>query len=113
MKILASIMYLFNAHKLLSQVKLKLGWLRSDWASDAHAQRIMGNGVITPPHDFKQLSRWYYRLNKIKKYAIEVITYGIKSIPNFMKILAGITLLLNAHKSISQVKFKLGSVRLG
>jgi hypothetical protein len=25
---------------------------------DAHAQRIMGNGVIIPPRDFEHLSRW-------------------------------------------------------
>jgi hypothetical protein len=31
--------------------------------SDAHAQSIMGSGVIKiPPHDLKQPSRWYYRV---------------------------------------------------
>jgi hypothetical protein len=40
-----------------------LGQDRFGKVCDAHAQRVMGNGVIIiPPHDFKQSSRWYYRV---------------------------------------------------
>jgi hypothetical protein len=53
-------------------------------ASDAHAQMIMGNGVIIPPHKFKQLSCWYYRLQKVKKYEFAVFTYGIISVRKFI-----------------------------
>jgi hypothetical protein len=49
------------------------------WVSDAHAQRIMRNGVIIPPHDFKHPSRWYYRVLKQIKYEIAVVTNGITS----------------------------------
>jgi hypothetical protein len=32
-----------------------------DWVRLAHAQMVMNSGVInTPPHDFRQPSRWYY-----------------------------------------------------
>jgi hypothetical protein len=32
----------------------RLGWVKLGWISDAHAQRVMGNGVIIiiPPHNF-------------------------------------------------------------
>jgi hypothetical protein len=49
--------------------EIKLDKVRSPLVSNAHAQRIMGNGddiiiiivVIIPPYDFKQLSSWYCR----------------------------------------------------
>jgi hypothetical protein len=35
------------------------------WDSDAHAHSIMRNGIIIiPPHDFKESSRWYYRMHE-------------------------------------------------
>jgi hypothetical protein len=40
--------------------------------------------IISPPHDFKQSSRWYYRVQERIKYVPGVVTYGITSIPNFM-----------------------------
>lgn len=42
--------------------------------------------IITQPQDFKQPSRSYQVL-EFKKYESEVVTYGIRSIKNFMKIL--------------------------
>jgi hypothetical protein len=71
--------------------------------SDAHEQRIMFNGVITPPHDFRQPSRWYYRVQKVAKYEFGEITYGITSIPNCMYILTDIIWLLNAYRRTSQL----------
>jgi hypothetical protein len=41
---------------------VRFGWVRFGLVSNAHAQGKMGNGVIIPPHDFKQPSRCYYRL---------------------------------------------------
>jgi hypothetical protein len=46
----------------------------------------MYNGVIIPPHEFKQPSRWYYRVWEAGEYDIGEITCGIMSIPNFMLI---------------------------
>jgi hypothetical protein len=82
------------------------------YVSAGHEQRIMSNGVITSPHDFKQPSGWYNRVKKITKYAFEVIAHGIKSIPDFIKILADI-MLLNAQRRMAQVKVMLGWVRIG
>jgi hypothetical protein len=68
----------------------------------------MGNGVIIPPHYFEQPSRWYHRVWEGTKYEFGEVTYDIMSILSFIKILAGIIQLLNAHKRITQAKFKLG-----
>jgi hypothetical protein len=41
----------------------RLGWVRLGEVSDAHAQWIMGNGVvIISPHDLQFPSRWYCRV---------------------------------------------------
>jgi hypothetical protein len=52
----------------------------------------LGNGVviIIPPHDFKQSSRWYHQVLEVKKYEFGVVSYGITSVPNFIKIVADI-----------------------
>jgi hypothetical protein len=64
----------------------------------------MGNGVIIiPPHDFKQPSRWYYRVQKIKKHEFRVVTYGIKSIPNFINFRSAILFLSNPHADGYQI----------
>jgi hypothetical protein len=45
---------------------------------------MMRNGVIIiPPHEFKQPSRWYYRMWESILYEIGVLTYGITSTRNF------------------------------
>jgi hypothetical protein len=55
----------------------------------------MGSGVIIiPPHDFTQLSYWYYRVQKVKEYEFAGVTSGITSTPNFIKILTHIIWLL-------------------
>jgi hypothetical protein len=54
--------------------------------NDAHAQNIIGNGVIIPSHDLEHPSRWYCRVQDVIKYEFGVVTYGIMSIPNLMKI---------------------------
>jgi hypothetical protein len=51
--------------------------------SDAHAQRIMANGVI-PPRKFERPSRWYYRMKEVRKYRFREMTYGTAYVPNFM-----------------------------
>jgi hypothetical protein len=56
----------------------------SGWVGDAHAQKIMGNGVISPPHDFKLPTRWCCRVDEGINYGIGVVIYGTTSIPNFM-----------------------------
>jgi hypothetical protein len=37
----------------------------------------MRSSIITPVHNFKQPSRWYYRVQEVKKYEYVVVTYGI------------------------------------
>jgi hypothetical protein len=55
------------------------------YVRDAHAQRIMRNIVIViPPHGFKQLSHWYYRVWEVKNYEFSFLTYGIISTQNFI-----------------------------
>jgi hypothetical protein len=47
--------------------------------------RIMRNGVIVnPPHDFKQPSCWYFRVQEGLKQEFIFVTYGVTSIPNLM-----------------------------
>jgi hypothetical protein len=59
--------------------------------SDGHAQKIMRNGVIViPPHDFKQLSGWYCRVQKVKNYEPSIVTYGIICLQNFINFLPAI-----------------------
>jgi hypothetical protein len=62
----------------------------------------MGNGVIIPPHDFKQQSRYSYEVQEVTKYEFGVVTYGFTSINHFIKILEDI-MLLNAYRQISQL----------
>jgi hypothetical protein len=65
-------------------------------ASDAYAQRIMGNDVIIVlPHEFKHPSSTHCKENEVKKYVIEVVSNGTTSIPNFMKIRPAILELFN------------------
>jgi hypothetical protein len=62
MKIHPATLFLLNAYRRIYIVKWFI-WVGLGLVSDAHAQRIMGNGVINiPPRDFKQLSRWYNRV---------------------------------------------------
>jgi hypothetical protein len=68
----------------------------------------MRNGNIIPPHDFEHPSDCHYRVSEVKKYLFGVVTHGITTIPNLIKILADIIQLLNAHRRMSQVKFELG-----
>jgi hypothetical protein len=51
----------------------------------ADAQRILGN-IIIPPQEFKQPPSWYYRMREVIYYDFGAVTYGITSIPNFIKI---------------------------
>jgi hypothetical protein len=37
---------------------------------------IMGNGVIIPPHDFKQRPRWYKKVQEVTKYEFGADTCG-------------------------------------
>jgi hypothetical protein len=49
--------------------------------SDAHAQRIMDNGVIiVVSREFERPSCWYYRMLEGEKCELGVVTYGIASI---------------------------------
>jgi hypothetical protein len=73
----------------------------------------MGNSDIISPHEFKHPSRWYYRVQEVAKHTFGVGTYGITSIPSFIKILTRIVQLSNAQKRMTQVKFKFGWVGLG
>jgi hypothetical protein len=79
---------------------------------DAHAQKIMGSGVISPPHDFKLRSRWYCRVYEGIKYGIRVVMYAVTPIPNFMNFHQAILLLLYATNRASIVKTS-GLGRLG
>lgn len=63
---------------------------------NTHAQRLIGNGVIIPPRDFKQQSRWYCRVGEVTKYDFGVVTYGITSVPNYIRSLTVTIYLLNA-----------------
>jgi hypothetical protein len=57
----------------------------------AHAQKIMVSCIsIIPPHAFKQPSRKYYRVQELKNYECAVLTNGVTSITDFMKILTHI-----------------------
>jgi hypothetical protein len=59
-----------------------------------HAHSINGNSVIIiPPHEFKQTSCWYYKVQEVTNYDFRVVTYGITSTPYFIKILKAITKL--------------------
>jgi hypothetical protein len=95
----------------------RLGWVGSGWVSDAHAQRVMRNEVITPPHDFKQPPCLYYQEKEVKEYEFGVVTYGITSIPNFINFRPAILQLFNASRRASIVKtsdlVELGWVGLG
>jgi hypothetical protein len=76
-------------------------------------RKSWGNGVIIiPPHDFKHPPNWYYRAQLVTKYTFGIITYGMKSVPNFMKIRTEIIKILNAHKRVLHAKIKLGWVTL-
>jgi hypothetical protein len=80
MKILSEAIKLLNAYRRKTQVKDEVSWIMSGYVRDAHAQRIMDNGIIiTPPHDFKQISRWYFHVQLLTKYTFGVIICGIKS----------------------------------
>jgi hypothetical protein len=70
----------------------RLGKARWSWVSDIHVQIAMATGVtiIIPPRDFQYLSRWYYKVLGGRNYEFGVVTYGIKSIPNFMNFHPGI-----------------------
>jgi hypothetical protein len=47
---------------------VRFGWVRSGSASDAHARRIIGDGVIIiPPLELDHLSRWYEKIWEIGK----------------------------------------------
>jgi hypothetical protein len=51
----------------------------------------MRNGVIIiPPHEFKQLSCWYYRVYKVENYEFSFVKYGIVSIQNLINFRQGI-----------------------
>jgi hypothetical protein len=79
----------------------------------SHAQRFLRNGVIViPPHDFRQLCRWYYRMWKVAVYEFSFITSGIMCIQNFIDFLSAITYLWNSHWGVSGVKGFI-SVKLG
>jgi hypothetical protein len=55
------------------------------------AQRVMGYGVIIiSPYEFKQPTRWYYRVQEVTKYEIGAVTCGFMSITNLINILADI-----------------------
>jgi hypothetical protein len=57
--------------------------------SDEQAQKIMCNVVIViPSQEFERPSRWYYRVQEVKKCELRVVTHWTTSIPNFMKIFA-------------------------
>lgn len=44
------------------------------YSSKAHAKCVMSNGAfIVPPHEFKNLLRWYYRLWEIKNHENNVV----------------------------------------
>jgi hypothetical protein len=63
--------------------------------------RIMGYGVIIPPQDFKQPPRLCCQVKEVIKSEFGALTYGIASLPNFMKLRADI-LLLNVYKRMSE-----------
>jgi hypothetical protein len=53
--------------------------------NDAHAQRIIGTGVvIIPPHEFKQLFCCNYSVQKVKVCEFAVVTNDITTITNFI-----------------------------
>jgi hypothetical protein len=59
-----------------------------------HAQTIMSNGVLVPPHEIEHPARWYYKLSKIENYYYELCSNGVIFIPNFMKIHSSVSELL-------------------
>jgi hypothetical protein len=97
-----AILYLRNAHIRKSFVKtlgcVGLGWVGLGYVRLGEVsgeQRVMGSGVIIiPPHKFKQLSCWYYRVRILPNYEFAIITYGITSMPNFIKTLTHVWLLM-------------------
>jgi hypothetical protein len=62
----------------------KFVWARLYQVRDAH--RIVGNGVIVPPHDFGHISHWCFREYEIKKYEFVIFSRGTTSVEKFMKI---------------------------
>jgi hypothetical protein len=68
--------------------------------------------IVTPPHDFKKLSRWYYLVQEFIKYEFVAVIYGITYTPNFINFRPTIVLLLNAYRRISDAQ-TLDSVGLG
>jgi hypothetical protein len=64
----------------LRKCQVRLSWV---WFVMRMRRRYMGNGVIIPPHNFRKLSRWCYRMHKVTKYEFIVVTHGI-TIPNFI-----------------------------
>jgi hypothetical protein len=79
--------------------------------SDTHAHGIVSYGVAIPPDDFKQPSRWYYRLQDVIYYDSGEVSYGITSMPNSMNVRQAIQKLLNSSKrGISCEDVRLGPV---
>lgn len=91
MKIRQAIVELLNACLRMSLEKrwsyVSFSWMRLCKMRDVHALTIRGNGVIIiPPHDFKQPLRLCYQMCEDKMYDFGIVTRGMTSKPNFIKI---------------------------
>jgi hypothetical protein len=86
----------------ISSEGVRLDWIQLGTVGDA--QRILRNGVIIPPREFKHPSRWFYRVLKKMKYDILLVTYGITSTHHFINFPPATFQLLNESKWISVAK---------
>jgi hypothetical protein len=52
--------------------------------NDVRAHKIMVNGDIIQPLEFKPPSRWFCRLKEVRNYEFGAVNCGIRSIRNFI-----------------------------
>jgi hypothetical protein len=104
-----AIIRLWNSNRRISLVKgwvyLRLGKVRSSQVSDVYAHRMTRNSVIViPPHDFMQISRWYYGDSKIENYEFSFVKCGMISIQRSINFRTTIINLWNSYTRIFLMK---------
>lgn len=70
---------------------------RLSWIGDAHAQRVIRNGVVIPPRDYECSLRWKNRVQKVRKHESGIVTNGITFIPIFIDFSPATVYLLKAY----------------
>lgn len=73
---------------LMWRRQIRLGYVRLYLGYDAHS--IMHNYTTVTPHEFRSVSPWYYREQKVKNYESFRVTYSATTTPIFINFSSAI-----------------------